>query len=145
RPGGLSDDAPATSAGLELGVPGQSLAGIAVDNAGNVYFAESGRVRVLVPVLVPMTPMCSSSVRPSAVEAPATGGAVTFSIQTDPACPSRISGLPDWLTVSSAVASDSGFTTINLFALENPGGARSGPVFVANGIVTVTQSRGASP
>lgn len=125
----------AGAGGLEFNSLNQPFVGLAVDSAANIYFTDAGRVRILAP-----TSACNLSARPSALQAPAIGGNLTISIQTDPACPWSVVGLPDWLTVSSAASSDSGLVTVTIFATGNAGGSRSTTIFAANNFISVTQA-----
>jgi sugar lactone lactonase YvrE len=71
------DNGPATGAQL------YSPAGVAVNSASNLYIADYGNARVR--ILTPSS--CTYSVTPASLQAPASGGTVTVSIQTAAACP----------------------------------------------------------
>jgi len=132
-PGLNPDDSPATAGGLEFFLANQPFIGLTVDRAGDVYFTDAGRVRILVP-----STACGTSARPSALQAPATGGNLTISIQTDPVCPWSIQGLPDWLSVVSASPSGSGLVAVTLFATGSPSG-RAATIFAGRDVIRVDQ------
>lgn len=134
----LPDTAPATEGGLRFVPFLDAFYGVAVDRDGNVYFAEQGDIRVLVPA----STLCSVSARPLSARAPAAGGNVEFTIRAEPACPPTAGGFPDWLSVSSATASDPGLVTLTLFATPNPYESRSAMVFLSGGLVSVQQAGG---
>jgi trimeric autotransporter adhesin len=143
--GNPGDGSPAATSPLELGpelvASGQFFLGVAADAAGNVYLAQPASVRMLVPSGV----SCPSSVRPSALQANAAGGALLVTIQTLAACPWNIGALPSWLTLAGATSSDSGLVIVTLFAAPNPGAARSALIFAGMAPIAVTQSGGGSP
>jgi sugar lactone lactonase YvrE len=76
---GLGDNGPATNAQLD------GHCSIAVDSAGNVYFADAGNNRIRILKLVGSS--CTYSVSPTTLQAPASGGNLTVSIQTAASCP----------------------------------------------------------
>lgn len=132
------DNSPATGGGLGFFLANQPFIGLAADSAGNVYFTDSGRVRILVP-----STTCGTSARPSALQAPAAGGNLTISVQTDPACPWSIAGLPDWLSAVSATPSGSGLVAVTLFATGSASG-RTATIFAAGEMIRVDQLGGSS-
>jgi uncharacterized protein (TIGR03437 family) len=128
------DNIPATSAQI-------SPKGVAVDAAGNVYIADGFRVRILT---LAGSPSCTYSASPASLQAPASGGIVTVGIQTAGWCPWAVSGLPSWITVSSA-SSDPASATVALLVSPNSGAPLSATVLVAGVPVTVTQPATAAP
>jgi uncharacterized protein (TIGR03437 family) len=130
--GGFSgDNGPATSAEL------WSPQGVAVDSAGNVYIADNDNNRIR--ILTPSGARCTYSVTPASLQAPALGGSVTVSIQTAASCAWAVSGLPGWITVSSA-SSSANSASVALAAVPNHSGASlTATVLVAGVPVTVTQ------
>jgi uncharacterized protein (TIGR03437 family) len=123
------DNGPATSA--ELAAPW----GVAVDSTGSVYVADGGNNRIR--VLTQAGP-CTYSVSPTALQGPAAGGNLTFTIQTDASCTWTVSGLPSWIKVSGA-SSGAGPATVTLVVASSSGTARSATVSIAGVSVTVTQ------
>jgi uncharacterized protein (TIGR03437 family) len=130
------DGSPATGGGLEFFLANQPFIGVAVDSAGNVFFTDAGRVRLLAS-----STACGVSARPGSLQAPASGGNLVISVQTDPACPWSIAGLPDWLTVASATPSGSGLVAVTLFATGS-GSARTATIFAATTVIKVDQPAG---
>lgn len=117
----------------------QSMVGVAVDLAGNVYFSEAGRIRVLAS-----TGMCGPSARPLSTQAQAAGGNLTIGIQADAACPWLVGSLPEWLTAASAASVGQGFSSLTLFAT-GTNSPRSATIFVAGALIGVNQMGGAAP
>jgi uncharacterized protein (TIGR03437 family) len=107
---------------------------IAVDSAGNVYVSDSYSQRIV--VLTP--PACTYSVAPASMQAPASGVNMTIGIQTSTSCPSTISGLPNWITVSGK-ASETGNAAITFIIAANTGVARSALVSISGVSVLVAQ------
>jgi uncharacterized protein (TIGR03437 family) len=111
-------------------------AGVAVDSAGNLYFADyaNNRVRVLTQA------SCTYSVGSTSLVAPASGGYFTLSIQAaGSSCFWTVSGLPAWMAVSGA-SSGSGSATVTLAAVPNNSGASlTATVSIAGISVRVTQ------
>jgi uncharacterized protein (TIGR03437 family) len=124
------DNGPATSAQLNLPW------GVAVDSAGNVYIADAGNNRIR--ILTPTGSSCTYSVSPASLQAPASGGTAAVNIQTAAPCPWTVSGLPGWITVSSASASAAS-ATVTFLVSPNSGAPLSATVLVAGFPVTVTQ------
>ena len=129
------DNGPATSAQLNLPW------GVAVDSAGNVYIADAGNNRIR--ILTPTGSSCAYSVSPASLQAPASGGTVAVNIQTAAPCPWTVSGLPGWITVSSASASAAS-ATVTFLVSPNSGAPLSATVLVAGFPVTVTQPAAAA-
>jgi uncharacterized protein (TIGR03437 family) len=123
------DGGPATSA--QLSQPGD----IAIDSAGDIYFADwnNGNIRVLTPA------SCTYSVSPTAFQFPASGGSLTVGIQTNASCAWAVSGLPGWMTVSGA-SSGAGSASVNIAVVPNNSGVPLGAIIVVAGVsVTITQ------
>jgi uncharacterized protein (TIGR03437 family) len=129
------DNGPATSAQLNLPW------GVAVDSAGNVYIADAGNNRIR--ILTPTGSSCAYSVSPASLQAPASGGTAAVNIQTAAPCPWTVSGLPGWITVSSASASAAS-ATVTFLVSPNSGAPLSATVLVAGFPVTVTQPAAAT-
>jgi uncharacterized protein (TIGR03437 family) len=123
------DNGPATSALLDLPT------GIAVDSAGNVYFADSGNNRIR--MLVPSGPSCTYVVTPVGLSVPASGGNVTADIQTSLSCAWAVQSLPDW--IQSGEATGSGSATVTLAVAANTDAPRISIVNIAGATVQVTQ------
>jgi uncharacterized protein (TIGR03437 family) len=123
------DNGPATSA--QLWYPSD----VAVDSAGDLYIADefNNRVRVLTPV-----GPCTYSVSPTTLQAPASSGSLTVSIETTAACPWTISALPSWITVSG-VSFGAGSASVTLVISPNSGTALSATILIAGVSVTVSQ------
>jgi uncharacterized protein (TIGR03437 family) len=86
---------------------------------------------------------CIYTVSPLAVDAPASGGDFTLSVQTDVACNWSVSGLPSWISIPVVL---SGFNsgTVPLTVAANTGAGRAAILLVANKSVTVTQAAAGS-
>ena len=125
------DNGPATSA--ELSYP----EGVAVDSAGNLYIADTDNYRIR--VLTPVASLCTYSVSPTTLLAPASGGNLTVGIQTALACPWAISGLPGWITVSAASSGPASASVALAVFPNNSGTTLTATVSIAGVSVTVTQ------
>jgi uncharacterized protein (TIGR03437 family) len=130
------DNGPAASAQLYWS---KSLA---VDSAGNLYVTDSvnDRIRILTSGASP----CTYSVSPTSVQAPASGGNSTVTIQTTASCSWTVSGLPGWITVSGA-SSGTGSATVVLVFAPNSGASLNATISIASVSVPVTQRGVASP
>jgi uncharacterized protein (TIGR03437 family) len=113
------------------------MVGLAVDSGGNVYFSEAGRIRVLVPSVI-----CNPSARPASLQAPATGGNLTITVEASAACPLVVASLPDWLSIASA-STGQGLTTVTLF-VTGTSSPRSTMFFAGGTFIKVDQSGGAA-
>jgi uncharacterized protein (TIGR03437 family) len=142
----LGDNGPAT--GAQLSGP----QGIAADTAGNVYFSDGNRVRVLVP----FGPVCTYSVSPIALTIPASGGNISVGVQTASTCPWAVSwgqpywslALPDWVYSSNygPLAVGTGSDNVAFVVSANSGAPRTFTVSVAGISVVITQqSPGSAP
>ena len=125
------DNGPAT--GAQLNYP----RGVAVDSAGDVYMADVGNNRIR--ILTPVGSSCTYSVSPTSLQAPASGGNLTVSIQTTTSCSWTVSGFWSWISVSGA-SSGTGSVNVTLVVYPNNSGATlSAAVVIAGVSVTVTQ------
>jgi uncharacterized protein (TIGR03437 family) len=125
------DNGPATSAQLDLPY------GLNVDSAGDVYVADTGNNRIR--LLTPVGSSCTYSVSPTALQAPASGGNLTVSIQTTASCSWAVSSLPNWITVPVG-SSGAGSAAVILVVAQNTGAARSATILIAGVSVTVNQA-----
>ena len=123
------DNGPATAAGLSVPIS------LSVDAAGNVYLSDSNRVRVLRPT----GSQCSYSVSPVAVQAHASGGNFSISVEIAPSCTWAIFGMPDWIS-ASASPSGANAATVTLSVAANSGIQRTAAISVAGTLVQVTQT-----
>jgi len=119
------DNGPAISA--QLNTPW----GVAVDTAGNVYFADSAnnRVRVLVPVTF------SSAGR----FLPASGGSDTVNVTLPPGYSWTASSAAGWISFNSGT-SGTGNCRISFTVAPNTGGARSATITIGGQPFTVQQA-----
>jgi uncharacterized protein (TIGR03437 family) len=130
-PGFSGDNGPATSA--QLAYPD----GVASDSIGNLYVADTSNNRIR--ILTPTGSRCTYSVSPTTLQAPASGGTVTVSIQTAASCPWAVSGLPGWIAVSGASSGANSASVALAVVPNNSGAPLSATVLVAGVAVTVTQ------
>jgi uncharacterized protein (TIGR03437 family) len=123
------DGGPATSA--QLSQPGY----IAIDSAGDIYIADgqNGTIRVLTP------PSCTYSVSPTAWQFPASGGSVPIFVQTAASCLWAVSGVPGWITVSTASSGAASASLVLAAGPNNTGTPLNAVIVVAGVSVTVTQ------
>jgi uncharacterized protein (TIGR03437 family) len=120
----------------DLATNGQlgSVFALAVDSTGKVYFAGStygSSIKVLTPLV------CNYSVTPGSIQAPGAGGTVSIGIQTAALCSWTVSGLPNWISLSTATGS--GPATIALAVASNSGAPRTATVSIAGTSVQITQ------
>ena len=111
--------------------------GLALASSGNIYVADyfNHRIRLLTPV----APVCSYSVKPVSTQVAATGGNLTFSIQTIASCSWAVTDLPNWITVLGAsTGSGAGAVTL-VVSPNNSGAALSATIFIAGESITITQ------
>jgi uncharacterized protein (TIGR03437 family) len=125
------DNGPATSALVN------GPYGVAVNNSGGVYIADAGNNRIR--ALTPAGPTCAYSVGPVSTQAPATGGDLTFSIQTTAACSWAVSGLPNWIAISGAASGTGSATVMLVVSPNNSGTSLSATILIAGVSVVVTQ------
>ena len=79
---------------------------------------------------------CTYSVDRNGGTIPGAGGSASLSVQTGPFCSWTVSGLPAWITGTTA---GMGPGTASLSATANPGAVRSATISVAGAPVTITQ------
>ena len=115
---------PATSADFNSYPSRGSLHSVAVDSGGNVYIADSGYNRIWLLTLS----ACAYSVTPTSLQAPASGGNFSVSIQTQASCPWAVSGFLPWVTVSGA-SSGAGSATVTVVVAANTSGATLNATF----------------
>jgi uncharacterized protein (TIGR03437 family) len=128
----FGDNGPATSAQLN------SPMGIAVDAAGNVYFADTGSFRIR--VLTPSAASCSASISPAVISSTASGGSFTVTVQTSSSsCAWAVQSLPAWITFSGNVIGN-GPGSVQLSVAANSGGGRTATISIAGVSVTVNQA-----
>jgi uncharacterized protein (TIGR03437 family) len=127
------DNGPAVSAQLA------NPYGVAIDPAGNLYVGDAGnsRIRVLMPFS-----LCTYSVSPTTLQAPASGGNLTVAIQTPGICPWTVSGLPGWITLSGPPFG-LGAATLTLVVAPTSGSPLSATILIAGVPVTITISQAA--
>jgi uncharacterized protein (TIGR03437 family) len=135
-PGFSGDNGPATNAQL------WSPQGIAVDSAGDLYIADTGNNRIR--ILTPSGSRCTYSVTPASLQAQASGGTVTVSIQAAASCPWAVSVLPGWITVSGASSGPVSASVALAVFPNNSGAILTATVLVAGVPVTVTQPAAAT-
>jgi len=112
-----------------------TLASLAADPSGNVYFAQPDAGTVL--KLTPAGSFCSYSVTTPSLQRIA-GGPVTISVTTAAGCAwSATSDIP-WITVTSSGATGSG--AVQLTLSPNPGGGRGGNIAIAGQLISITQA-----
>jgi len=128
---GFSGDyGPATSAELK------SPWGIAVDSAGNVFVADSERIRVLTPAT---GSGCTYSLSATSFSAAIAGASESVTVDTGYYCQWTVSGLPSWISLSGAVGG-TGNGAAALTVAANTGVARSATFIVAGQSVTISQA-----
>lgn len=111
--------------------------GIAVDNAGNVYFSDTNNNRIR--ELIPSGPSCSSSVSLDAISTAAEGGAFSITIQTGASCPWAIESLPSWIAYPGETLG-TGSAALSLRISDNSSGQkRSALILIAGKPVFVAQ------
>jgi uncharacterized protein (TIGR03437 family) len=128
---------PATSA--QLNNPN----GLAVDPAGNVYIADTDNWSIR--VLTPTGPLCTYSVSPTTLQAPAAGGSLTVGIQTAAACTWAVSGLPAWMTLSGAPSGAAPASVALAVFPNNSGATLSATISIAGVSVAITQPAASAP
>jgi hypothetical protein len=125
------DNGPAT--GVTLYQP----LGVAVDSAGNVYFADYLNQRVR--ILTPSGPSCAYAVTPTSLDSRFSSAVYTVDIQTGPSCAWAISNLPGWISVDGASSgTGSGAATFRVAGASGCGTRMAYPS-VAGTTVTVHQ------
>jgi trimeric autotransporter adhesin len=133
--GTSADNVPATSVPIVADA-------VAVDSQGRVYVADGLNLRVR--VLIPSSAPCTFSVAARSAQVGAGGGAVAVPLNTVPGCPWTISGVPDWITVSSGTSA-SGPQILTLSAQANSGAVRVGELSIAGLSFVFTQAGSTAP
>ena len=111
--------------------------GLAIDGSGNIYVADTGnnRVRVLLPI------HCDYTLDLGGQAFPSLGGSGVLHLTTLPSCTWSISGLPAWITLTSA-ASGKGNATITYQVTANSGGGQAGTLRIGGTTFNVEQQSG---
>jgi uncharacterized protein (TIGR03437 family) len=126
---------PATSVDFDSYPSRGSLHGVAVDSVGHVYIADGGYNRIWLLTLS----SCTYSVTPTSLQAPASGGNFSVSIQTAASCSWAVSGFLSWVTVSGA-SSGAGSATVTVVVAANTSGATlNATLSIGGATFTVTQ------
>ncbi|MGO9094119.1 MAG: hypothetical protein ACLQGV_02760 [Bryobacteraceae bacterium] len=81
---------------------------------------------------------CTYSVNPTELNATASGGSLTATIQTGAGCGWAVEDLPSWITISGS-AQGSGSATVTLVVAANSGAIRAAQISIAGVAVTVNQ------
>ncbi len=108
--------------------------GVAVDASGVVYATDGDNERVR--ALLPLDPSCQYQLDRTMGTAPGTGGSVSITIQTGPACAWGIAGLPPWI---GSTTFGKGSATVNVSVAPNSGVLRAATISIAGTAVTVMQ------
>ena len=113
-------------------------AGVAVDKYGNIAIADSSNNRVR--LLTPVYSACTYSLSANNVTVSAAGGTAPITVTTTAACSYNASPNVPWILVT---ASSTGTGTANLtYSANNTTSSRTGTVYLAGQLVTITQSAG---
>ncbi len=113
------------------------LQGLAVDKAGNIALADpvNNRVRILTPVYS----TCSYSLSGNNLSVSGAGGTASITVTTSAGCAYNGVSNVSWATVTSS-GTGSGTATITYNA--NGPAARSGTIYLAGQLITISQAAG---
>ena len=130
---GYSGDlGPPTSASLN------SPLAVSVSPAGLIYISDSQN-NLIRAVTSASGLVCTALVTPLSIQAGASGGAFSLTVQTPPACAWSIAGLPSWITAPTGAAG-TGPGSASLAIAPDSGAARSAAITVAGVAVAVNQA-----
>jgi uncharacterized protein (TIGR03437 family) len=138
--GSGGDGGPATLAQIGSISPVDYLVtGIAVDASRNVFFADNGAIRELIP-RPQLTGTCAYSIDQGAQSFGATGGNSSLGLLTSALnCPWLAESTVDWITIAPAGV-QTGTGVVNLMVAPNPNSAsRIGTVWIGGKGLTIRQ------
>jgi hypothetical protein len=92
----------------------------------------------------PLPPVCSYSVSPTTVSAPAAGGPGSVAVAAPDGCAWSAGSQASWITITSG-ASGSGSGAVGFLMAANTAGARSGSLAAAGHSISVSQAGSAPP
>ena len=122
------DNGPAVAAAMNAPL------GVSTNAFGQIFVADSGN-----NLIRAMNPPCNFALTTTLIQAIGAGGTFNIGIQTAAFCSWSISGLPDWVTLSTP-ASGTGPTTVTLMVAAAVNTVRSATITVAGISVTVSQA-----
>jgi uncharacterized protein (TIGR03437 family) len=112
--------------------PTQALNQVAV--TGGVWAASASDLTTITSA----SGSCTYAVNPTELNATASGGSLTTTIQTGAGCGWAVEDLPSWITVSGS-AQGAGSATVTLVVAANSGAIRAAQISIAGVAVTVNQ------
>ncbi len=122
------DNGPATAAALN------GPLGVSTNSFGQIFVADSGN-----NLIRAMNPPCNFALNTASIQATGAGGVFTIGVQTDGFCAWSVSGLPDWVTLTSP-ASFIGPATVSLNVAAASNIVRSATITLAGISVAINQT-----
>jgi len=108
--------------------------GVSTNSFGQIFVADSGN-----NLIRAMNPPCNFALTTTSIQATGAGGTFTINVQTDGFCSWSVSGLPDWVTLTTP-ASITGPATVSLNVASVTNLVRSATITVAGTSVTISQA-----